>query len=178
MQQHQVQVHSGHLGRYPQDPGAGSSLGHLHSTTELVHVQSSLVLTHEIAEKMARNTPFFLEGESLCWLLEGVEVATLDGRTSRGSVGVIGLIEVMVLTDVRGFTGVTVVIGVRGLGLTMVHTEDEAPSSFSTSVSFSMASELRMTRKWVLSDGVMVTVFSSSAFSFLVTWILNIRGKS
>lgn len=76
-----------------------------------------------------------------------MEVATLDERTSRGSVGVIGLIEVMVLTDVRGFSSVTVVTGVRGSGLTMVHTEEEAPSSFSISVSFRMASELRMTRK-------------------------------
>lgn len=98
-----------------------------------------------------------------------MEVATLDERTSRGSEGVIGLIEVTVLTDARGFTGVTVATGVRGSGLTMVHTEEEAPSSFSISVSFCMASELRMTRKWVLSDGVMVTVFSSSGFSFLVT---------
>lgn len=98
-----------------------------------------------------------------------MEVATLDERTSRGSEGVIGLIEVTVLTDARGFTGVTVATGVRGSGLTMVHTEGEAPSSFSISVSFCMASELRMTRKWVLSDGVMVTVFSSSGFSFLVT---------
>ncbi len=105
-----------------------------------------------------------------------MEVATLDGRTSRGSVGLTGLTEVMVLTDVRGLTRVTVGIGVRGSGLTMVHTEEEAPPSFSISVSFSMASELRMTRKWVLSDGVMVTVFSSSGFSFLVTWILGIRG--
>lgn len=45
------------------------------------------------------SLPFFLEGESLCWLLEGVEVATLDGSTSRGSVGVTGLTEVTVLTD-------------------------------------------------------------------------------
>lgn len=102
----------------------------------------------------------------------------MDGRTSRGSVGVTGLTAVAVLTDVRGFTGVTVVIGVRGCGLTMVHTE-EAQSSFSISLSFSIASELRMTRKWVLSEGVMVTVFSSSGFSFLVTWILDIRrGKT
>lgn len=34
VQQHQAQVHSGHLGRYPQDPDAGSSLGHLHAVTE------------------------------------------------------------------------------------------------------------------------------------------------
>lgn len=103
-----------------------------------------------------------------------MDVATLDGRTSRGSDGVIGLREVTVLTDARGFTGVTVVTGVRGLGLTMVHTEEVgAASSFSISVSFSMASELRMTRKWVVSDGVMVTVFSSSGFSFLGTWRLD-----
>lgn len=38
MQRHQVQVHSGHLGRYPQDPDAGSSLGHLLSTKEFVSV--------------------------------------------------------------------------------------------------------------------------------------------
>lgn len=97
-----------------------------------------------------------------------MEVATLDGRTSWGSVGVTGLTELMVLTDAQGLRCATV-IGVRGSGLTMVHTEEVAPSSFSFSVSFSMASELRMTRKWVLSDGVMVTVFSSSGFSFLVT---------
>lgn len=102
----------------------------------------------------------------------------MDERTSRGSVGVIGLIEDAVLTDERGFAGVTVVTGVRGSGFTMVHTdEEEAPSSFSTSVSFCMASELRMTRKWVVSDGVMVTVFRSSGFSFLVTWTLDITEK-
>lgn len=124
---------------------------------------------------MTTNPPFFFEGESLCWLLEGVDVATLDGRTSRGSDGVIGLREVTVLTDARGFM-VTAVTGVRGLGLMMVHTEEDgAASSFSISVSFSMASELRMTRKWVVSDGVMVTVFSSSGFSFLVTWRLDIK---
>lgn len=95
-----------------------------------------------------------------------MEVITLEGRTSRGSEGVIGLTEVAVLTDVRGSSGVRVVIGVRGCGLMMVRTEE---SSFSISLSFSMASELRMTRKWVLSEGVMVTVFSSSGFSFLVT---------
>lgn len=107
-----------------------------------------------------------------------MEVATLDERTSRGSVGVIGLIEDTVLTDERGIAGVTVVTGVRGSGLTMVHTdEEEAPPSFSMSVSFCMASELRMTRKWVVSDGVMVTVFRSSGFSFLVTWTLDIREK-
>lgn len=61
------------------------------------------------------------------------------------------------------------VIGVRGSGLTMVHAKEEAPSSFAICVSFSIASELRMTRKWVLSDGMMVTVFSGSGFSFLVT---------
>lgn len=69
------------------------------------------------------------------------------------------------------------VTGVRGSGLTMVHTEEAAPSSFATCVSFSIASELRMTRKWVLSDGVMVTVFSGSGFSFLVTWILGMEKK-
>lgn len=87
----------------------------------------------------------------------------LDCRISRGSVGASGLTE-----DI-GLTGVTVVTGVRGSGLTMLHTEEEVASSFSTSVSFSMASELRMTRKWVLSDGVIVTVFTGSDFSFLVT---------
>lgn len=93
----------------------------------------------------------------------------LDCRISRGSVGASGLTDDMVLTDDIGITGVTVVTGVRGSGLTMLHTEEEAASPFSTSVSFSMASELRMTRKWVLSDGVMVTFFSGSDFSFLVT---------
>lgn len=118
--------------------------------------------------------PFFLEGESLCWVFEGVEVATLTCRTSSGSVGVMGLTELIVLIVDSEFLGVTVVIGVRGSGLTMVHTE-ELLSSFSFSVSFSMASELRMTRKWVLSEGVIVTVFTGSGFSFLVTWILNKR---
>lgn len=82
-------------------------------------------------------------------------------------MGVKGLTEVTVLMVDR-LSGVTVVTRVRGSGLTMVQTEG-APSSFSVSVSFSMASELRMTRKWVLSDGVMVTVFSGSGLSFLVT---------
>lgn len=109
--------------------------------------------------------------------MKGVEVATLGRRISSGSVGVTGLTEVMVPTDARGITGVTVVIGVRGSGLTMVHTEEGAASPLSILASFSMASELRMTRKWVLSDGVMVTVFISSGFSFLVIWILDIRGE-
>lgn len=65
--------------------------------------------------------------------------------------------------------------GVRGSGLTTVHTEEEAATSFVTRVSFSMASELSMTRKWVLSDGLMVTVFSGSGLSFLVTCILGMR---
>lgn len=93
----------------------------------------------------------------------------LDSRTSRGSVGGSGLTEDMLLTGDIGLTVVRAVTGVRGSGLTMLHTEERAASSFSTSVSFSMASELRMTRKWVLSDGVMVTVFRGSDFSFLVT---------
>lgn len=107
----------------------------------------------------------------------GVEVATFGGRISRGSVGVTGLSEVMVETDARGFSGVSVVIGVRGSGLTIVHTEEEATCSFSVSISFSMASELRMTRKWVLSNGVMTTVFNGSGFSFLVILRLDIREK-
>lgn len=118
-------------------------------------------------ECVTPGVPFFLEGESVCWLFEGVEVVTLDGRTSGGSVGVKGLTDITVLMLDR-LSGVTVVTGVRGSGLTMVHTEGP-PSSFSVSVSFAIASELRMTRKWVLSDGVMVTVFSGSGFSFLVT---------
>ena len=100
----------------------------------------------------------------------------MGGRTSRGSVGVTGLTEATVLVDPWRFAAVTVVIGVRGSGLTIVHTE-EAPSSFLISVSFSMASELRMTRKWVLSDGVMVTVFRGSGLSFLVTWMLSMTKK-
>ncbi|TNN78778.1 hypothetical protein EYF80_010948 [Liparis tanakae] len=118
--------------------------------------------------------PFFFEGESLSGLLEGVEVATLGGRTSRGSVGVRGLPGGMMSSESSGIKGVIVVIGVRGLGLTIVHTEEEEEeglSPLSISVSFSMASELRMTRKWVLSEGVMVTFFMSSSFSFLGTWI-------
>lgn len=42
--------------------------------------------------------PFFLEGESVSWLLAGVDVATLDGRMARASVGVIGLREDAVLS--------------------------------------------------------------------------------
>lgn len=63
-------------------------------------------------------------------------------------------------------------VGVRGSGLTMVQT-GRTVSSFSVSASFSMASELRMTRKWVLSDGVMVTVFRDSCLSFLVTCLFR-----
>lgn len=126
--------------------------------------------------------PFFFEGESLGWPMEGVEVTTLGDRTSRGSVGVTGLGGVTVLAgsglDARGVTAVTVVIRGRGSGLTMVHTDgDDTPPPFLISVSASMASELRMTRKWVLSDGVMVTVFSGSGFSFLVTWIISMKRK-
>lgn len=97
-----------------------------------------------------------------------MEVVTLGARTSRGSVGVIGLTEVKVLTDDSELPDVTVVMGVRGSGLTIVQTEGIS-SSFSASLSASMASELRMTRKWVLSEGVMVTFFTSSGFSFLMT---------
>lgn len=93
----------------------------------------------------------------------------MDDVTSRGSAGVMGLTEVMLLTGERRLSGVTVVIGVRGSGFTIVHTEEGPASSFSVSVSFSMASELRITLKWVLSDGVMVTVFSSSGLSFFWT---------
>lgn len=107
-------------------------------------------------------------------------MATLGGRTSRGSVGVAGLTGVSVLAgsglDARGVTGVTVVLRVRGSGLTMVHTDGAAPPLL-ISVSSSMASELRMTRKWVLSDGVMVTVFSGSVLSFLVTCITSMRRR-
>lgn len=124
-------------------------------------------LIHCKPECVTPSVPFFLEGESVCWLFEGVEVVTLDGRTSGGSAGVKGLTDVTVLMLDR-LSGVTVVTGVRGSGLTMVHTEGP-PSSFSVSVSFAIASELRMTRKWVFSDGVMVTVLSGSSFSFLVT---------
>lgn len=97
-----------------------------------------------------------------------MEVVTLGIRTSRGSVGVMGLTEVKVLTEDSELPDVTAVMGVRGSGLTIVHTEGES-SSFSASLSASMASELRITRKWVLSEGVMVTFFSGSGFSFLVT---------
>lgn len=104
-----------------------------------------------------------------------VEVVALDGRTSRGSVGVIGLMDVTVLAGATGFTSVTLVRGMRGSGFTMVHTEEEEHCFFSISVSFSMASELRMTRKCVLSDGVMFTVLSGPSLSFLVTWIFDGR---
>lgn len=116
------------------------------------------------------DPPFFFEGDSLCWLLEGVEVDTLGEMTSTLSVGNIGLREHMVPTDGGRSTGVTLA-GVRGSGLTMVRSGGEP---FTVCVSLCMASELRMTRKWVLSDGVMVTVFSGSSFSFLLTWTSSI----
>lgn len=100
-----------------------------------------------------------------------MEVVTLHARTSAGSVGVIGLIAFTELVDSSGFTEVTVVTGVRGSGLTIAG--KETSSSLTGSLSFCMASVLRMTRKWVLSDGVMVTVFISSGFSFLGTWVLG-----
>lgn len=118
------------------------------------------------------NTPFFFEGESVTWPVAGVEVVTVDARMSTGSVGVMGLMAITVLTD-SGFTGVTVVTGVRGSGLTIAG--KDTSSSFPVSLSFCMASELRMTRKWVLSDGVMVTVLIGSGFSFLGTWMLGSR---
>lgn len=99
-------------------------------------------------------------------------------RTSKDSVGVTGLIELVVLTDARGFPGDAVVIGERGSGLTTVHSEEEIQSSFPGSVSFCIASELRITRKCVLSDGVMVTVFINSGLSFLMTCIWDITIKS
>lgn len=126
-------------------------------------------------QKGPPNIPFFFEGESLSWLLEGVEVVTLGGRTSRGSVGVRGLPGGMMSSESSGIKGVIVVIGVRGFGLTIVHTEEEEEEMGLSplSISVSMASELRMTRKWVLAEGVMVTFFMSSSFSFLETWILK-----
>lgn len=85
----------------------------------------------------------------------------LGGATSTPSVGEIGLREHVVLTGTRGSVGVTAGMAARGSGLTTVHSTPRR-------VSLRMASELRMTRKWVLSDGVMVTVFSASGFSFLL----------
>lgn len=174
MQQHQVQVHSGHQGIYPLVPGAGSFLGHLYSTTQLFIRYKTHFLFHNFLfcnDEKDNDTPFFFEGESLTWLVAGVEVVTQDVRTSTGSVGVMGLIAM--LTDSSGLTGVPLVTGVRGSGLTMAG--KDTSSCFPASLSFCMASELRMTRKWVLSDGVMVTVFISSVFSFLGTWMLGSR---
>ncbi len=118
--------------------------------------------------------PFFLEGDSVLgptspksspiWaaeaaagaagrLFEGVEVNTPLGTISNSdSVGVLG------------------VTGVRGSGLTMVQPGVPEASSLS---SVCMASELRMTLKWVFSEGIMVTVFGSSTFSFFETWKLH-----
>lgn len=93
----------------------------------------------------------------------------LGGATSTPSVGEIGLREHAVLTGARGSVGVTAGMAARGSGLTTVHSCRGPPSSSAPRwVSLRMASELRMTRKWVLSDGVMVTVFSASGFSFLL----------
>lgn len=75
---------------------------------------------------------------------EGVEVATQSAAIS-GEIGV---------------------AGVRGSGFTIVHMGAGSRMSF-TSESGSMASELRITRKCVFSDGVMVTVLGSSVLSFL-----------
>lgn len=102
-----------------------------------------------------------------------MEVATFGGSTSRDSVDVRGLPEAMAPTEGSGISAVTGATGVRGSGLTMVLNEEAPPLPLSSSVSFSMASELRITRKCVLSDGVMVTVFRSSGLSFLVIWILD-----
>lgn len=175
-QRHQARAHSGHQGRYLQGPDAGSSLGPLIfflNTTEYLISQSK----GKTGGRGWLNTPFFLEGESLCWLLEGVEVATLAGTTSTLSVGEIGLREHALLSDARGSPGgAAAVVAARGSGLTTVRSGGGAPPS-SSSVPLCMASELRITRKWVLSEGVMVTVFSASGFSFLLNWTTGIRGR-
>lgn len=75
-----------------------------------------------------------------------MELTRFGDRTSRGSVGVIGLMDGSVLTDERGLTAVTGVRGVRGSGLTIVQAL-EPRFCFSDFVSASMASELRITRK-------------------------------
>lgn len=93
----------------------------------------------------------------------------LGGPTSTPSVGEIGLREHAVLAEARGSTGGTAGTAARGSGLTTVHSCRGPRSSSPRQASLCMASELRMTRKWVLSDGVMVTVFSASGFSFLLT---------
>lgn len=72
---------------------------------------------------------------------------------------------VTVVTGVSMVTGTAMVTGVRGSGLTMAQVAGRL-----LPVPAPMASELRITRKCVLSEGVMVTVFGSSAHSFLVTW--------
>lgn len=93
----------------------------------------------------------------------------MGGMMSTLSVGETGLRGHAALTDARGSRGAT---AARGSGLTTVRSGRGPPSSSSSvprQVSLCMASELRMTRKWVLSDGVMVTVFSASGFSFLLT---------
>lgn len=94
----------------------------------------------------------------------------MGGMMSTLSVGETGLREHAALTDARESTGAT---AARGSGLTTVRSGrgplPPSSSSVPRQVSLCMASELRMTRKWVLSDGVMVTVFSASGFSFLLT---------
>lgn len=95
----------------------------------------------------------------------------MGGMTSTLSVGETGLREPAALSESRGSTGVKAATAVRGSGLTTVHSGRGPPSSSSSAprwVSLCMASELRMTRKWVLSDGVMVTVLSASGFPFLL----------
>lgn len=99
----------------------------------------------------------------------------LAGTTSTLSVGEIGLREHVLLSDARGSPGGGAVAA-RGSGLTTVRFGGGAPPPSSSSVPLCMASELRITRKWVLSDGVMVTVFSASGFSFLLNWMTGIRG--
>lgn len=61
-------------------------------------------------------------------------------------------------------------LGVRGSGLTMAGPHTGSREVCRPPASTSMASELRMTLKCVLSDGVIVIVLGSSEGSFLLTW--------
>jgi len=67
LQPHRVQVHSGHQGRYLQDPDADSSLGLLQPTTE-IFIQ---LLTHVL-----------ICGLNMTFLISIIKENTFDHRTS------------------------------------------------------------------------------------------------
>ena len=117
--------------------------------------------------------------------LMGVDVVTPGGRASGGSVGVRGGCTSTGVGE-RTTGPTAALVGVCAWGLMMAQAGRSPPPPMPLAIilggpgsnSLCIASELRMTRKWVLSDGVMVTVLGSSYRSFLGAWTERAGGHS